>query len=373
MNLDFSPEQNMLRRSVAEFLAKECPFDTVKEIEESKNGYLPSLWKKMADLGWMEVCFPKEFGGCGDSFMDIVIIMEEMGKAAFPSPFFSTVVQCGLTILEGGSEHQKKDLLPEISKGKLLIAMALYEEDAGYFESCIQMPAEETGDGYVINGTKLFVSDANIADKLIVVSRLKNIGITLFVVDAGFPGITYRKMPNIAMENCCEVVFENVLVSKNDIIGEIGKGWDILEKMFTKATIAKCAEMVGGCKQVIDMTADYAKKRVQYGKPIGGFQAIQHYMADMLLGYETTSNYLYKVCWYAENGANFEKDIHALKIKANEQYKFISERGVQIHGGVGTTREFNVGLFYRRAKAYEFVMGDSDYHIEKLADELIKL
>ena len=364
MNLDFTSEQNMLRKSVAEFLAKECPFETVKDIEDSEEGYNKKLWKKMAELGWMEVFYPEAYGGYADPFMDMMIIMEEMGKATFPSPFFSTVIQCGLTILEGGSEDQKKTLLSKIAQGKLIMSLAQYEEDASYNETGINMPAELSGDQYVLNGTKMFAMDANIADKLIVAARVADAGVTLFLVDAKASGITCSKMPTIGMDNCCEVIFKDV---SGEILGEPGKGWEILEKMAPKATIAKCAEMVGGCRTVIDMTAEYAKQRVQYGKPIGGFQAIQHYMANMLLGYDTTSNYLYKVCWMAEEGMDVTKEIHALKAQANEQYKFISERGVQIHGGVGTTREFDIALFYRRAKASEYIMGDSDYHWEKLA------
>ncbi|MFO7964518.1 MAG: acyl-CoA dehydrogenase [Desulfobacterales bacterium] len=370
MNLDFTSEQNMLRKSVAEFLTKECPPETVKEIEDSEEGFDKKHWKKMAELGWMEVFYPEAYGGYGDPFMDVMIIMEEMGKTTFPSPFFSTVIQCGLVILEGGSEDQKKALLSKIASGKLIMALAQYEEEVNYQESGITMPAEAAGDQYVLNGTKMFVMDANIADKLIVAARIKDAGTTLFLVDAKAPGITTSKMPSIGMDNCCEVVFKDVKVGKSDRVGDPGKGWEILERMFSKATIAKCAEMVGGCRAVIDMTAEYAKQRVQYGKPIGGFQAIQHYMANMLLGYDTASNYLYKVCWMAEEGMDVTKEVHALKAHVNEQYKFISERGVQIHGGVGTTREFNVGLYYRRAKASEYILGDSEYHWEKLAVSL---
>ena len=367
MNLDFTSEQDMLRKSVAEYLAKECPFETVKDIEDSAEGYDKKQWKKMAELGWMEVYFPEAYGGYDDPFMDVMIIMEEMGKAAFPSPYFSTVIQCGLTLLAGGSEAQKKAVLPKIAAGKLIMALAQYEEDAGYEEAGINMPAEVSGDQYVLNGTKMFVMEANIADKMIVAARLKDAGVTLFIVDAKDPGITVTKMPTIGMDNNCEVIFKDVKVSKDDVIGEPGKGWEILEQMFPKAIVAKCAEMVGGCKTIIDMTADYAKQRIQYGKPIGGYQAIQHYMANMLLGYDTSSNYLYKVCWMVDEDMDISKEVHALKAQVNEQYKFITERGVQIHGGVGTTREFNVGLFYRRAKASEYILGDSEFHCEKLA------
>jgi alkylation response protein AidB-like acyl-CoA dehydrogenase len=368
MDLGFSSEQDMLRKSVAEFLAKECPFERVKELEENEDGYDPKLWKKMAELGWMEGYFPEAYGGYDDPFMDMIIILEEMGKTAFPSPFFSTVIQCGLTILDGGSEDQKKALLPKIAQGKIIMALAQYEEEASYLEGGINMPAELSGDQYVLNGAKLFVTDANVADKLIVAARAGDAGVTLFLVDAKDPGITVTKIPTIALDNTCAVIFKDVKVAASAIIGNPGDGWKILEKMAQKATVAKCGEMLGACKATIDMTAAYAKQRVQYTKPIGGFQIIQHYMANMLLGYETSVNYMYKVAWMIdEEDMDVSKEVSALKAQVNEQNKFITERGVQIHGGVGTAREFDVALFFRRAKSSEFAMGDTDHHYEQVA------
>ena len=171
MDLDFNKEQDMLRKSVAEFLAKECPFDTVREIEDSADGFDKKMWKKMARLGWMEIHFPEAYGGLGDPFVDMTIIMEEMGKKAFPSPFFSTVILCGEVLLKGGSEDQKRKILPKVAAGKRIMALAQYEEEASYLESGIQLTAEPDGDGYMLNGKKMFVLDANIADDLIVCFR----------------------------------------------------------------------------------------------------------------------------------------------------------------------------------------------------------
>ena len=370
MDLGFSKEQDMLRESVAEFLSKECPYETVKEIEETEEGYSKKLWKKIAELGWMEIYYPEEYGGYGDPLMDLYIIIEEMGKAAFPSPFISTVVQCGFPILEGGSEDQKKDLLSKIAKGKLIMSLAQFEPEASYQESGITMAAVAAGDDFVLNGTKLFVMDANIADKLLVVAKA-DAGVTLFVVDTKDSGITTRIMPSIGMDNCCEVVFKDVKASKADVIGAAGQGWEILKKAEPKVVLAKCAEMLSGCKASLDMTSAYTKERVQYGKPIGGQQAIQHFMADMSIAYDTNLNLYYKMVWMLDEGmddAAFE--IAGLKARLNEGYKFISERGVHLHGGIGTTREYDVGIFYRRSKAAEFAMGDTDYNLELVAQGL---
>ncbi len=370
MDLDYTKEQDMLRKSVDEFLTKECPFDEVREIEDSEVGYSSAMWKKMAKLGWMELFFPETYGGLEDPFGDMAIIMEEMGKKAFPSPFFSTVIQCGLTLVEGGSDKQKKDLLPKIISGKLILSLAQLEEEGSYLPTGINMPAQRTDGGFILNGIKMFAMDANIADKLIVAARVGDEGIALFLVNAKDAGITCTKMDAIGKDNLCRLIFKDVKVEETDLLGKVGEGWDILEKISVKATLAKCAEMLGGCKESIEMTNEYAKQREQYSTPIGGFQAIQHYMADMQVAYDTSLYYLHKVSWMIDKGLDVTKEISALKAQVNEQYKFITERAVQIHGGIGTTREFNIGLFYRRAKAFEYVMGDTDHHYAKLAEAL---
>jgi alkylation response protein AidB-like acyl-CoA dehydrogenase len=369
MDFDFNTEQDMLRKSVAEFLKKECPSEVVKEIEDSDEGYSAKLWKKMAQLEWMGIHFPEECEGFEDPFSNLMIIVEEMGKTAFPSPFFSTVIMCGLTIMEGGSDKQKKDLLTKIAKGKLIMALALYEEDASYLPSEFKMAAMVSGEDYILNGTKMFVSDANIAQKLIVAARTDQ-GLGLFLVDTKDPGITVNKMPTIGKDNTCEVVFDNVAVSKGDIIGKPGQGEEILDSVLKKAAVAKCAEMLGGCQTAIQMSADYARTRIQYEVPIGAQQSIQHYLADMQIAYDTNINLFYKVGWMIDEDEDFSTDASALKGRLNEMYNFVVDRAVQIHGGVGTTREFDVGLYFRRAKAFELMLGDTQYHYEQVAQGL---
>jgi alkylation response protein AidB-like acyl-CoA dehydrogenase len=371
MDLSFSPEQDILRDAAAKFLSTECPYARVKEIEESEQGYLPDLWQQVAELGWTGLLFPEAYGGYGGEFMDLVIIQEEIGKMVFPSPFFSTVIQCGLAILEGGTEAQKQDLLAKITEGSLIMALAQYEAEGSYLESGITMEAETDGDQYVLNGTKMFVVDANIAQKLLVAARTAE-GVSLFVVDTDDPGVTIMKMPTIAMDNSCEVMFEDVTVSQENVLGTPGNGWAVLQSMTAKAIVAKAAEMIGGCKVCIDMTAAYAKERVQYGKPIGGFQIIQHYMANMLMSYDTMYNYLYRVAYLIDEGEDFSLEASVLKACVNEHYKFIADRAVQIHGGIGTTRDYDVALFFRKVKSWEFICGDTDYHYDNVMDKLIE-
>ena len=356
----------------SKFFVNECPYAKVKELEESQEGYDLDLWLKMAELGWQGLLFPEEYGGYDGQFLDMVILLEEMGKMVFPSPFFSTVIQCGLVIMEGGTEDQKQALIPRIAEGSLILALAQYEEDGSYNPLDFRMSAEVQGDQYVLNGTKLFVMDANVAHKLIVAAKTGDGEVSLFLVDANDPGITITKMPTIGKDNNCEVIFKDVKISKENVIGPLGRGAETLEKMNAKASVAKAAEMLGGCKSCIDITADYAKQREQYGKPIGGFQAIQHYMANMLTEYDTSQNYLYRTACMIDEGEDFVMDASALKACVNEAYKFISERAVQIHGGIGTTREGDIGLFYRKAKAFEYICGDTDLHYEKVLEHLLE-
>jgi alkylation response protein AidB-like acyl-CoA dehydrogenase len=371
MDLDFTSEQNMLRDSAAKFFAGECTFEEVKKIEETEEGYSPELWRKVAELGWTGLLFPGSYGGYDGTFTDLVILQEEMGKAVFQSPFFSTVIQCGLLILEGATEQQKQALLSRISEGSLIMALAQYEQETDYHPDSITMEAKYEGNKYVLNGTKLFVMDANIADKLIVVARTGSAGISLLLVDAHDPGVKITKMPTVAKDNLCEVIFKDVRVSKEDLIGPLGSGEALLEKMYAKATVAKVAEMVGGCRICIDMTAAYARSREQYGNPIGGYQAIQHFMANMLLAYDTSSNYLYGVTRMIEEGEDFNRDASALKAHVNESFRYVTERAVKIHGGIGTTREADVALFYRRAHPFTLMCGSTAYHYERVAETLL--
>jgi acyl-CoA dehydrogenase len=372
MDLDFTSEQTMLRESAAKFLANECNYDKVKDIEETEGGYSPELWQKVVELGWTGMIFPEDCGGYGGTFMDLVIIMEEIGKAVFPSPFFSTVVQCGLLIQEGGTQEQKEDLIGRIVEGTLLMALAQYEEETDFTYESISMTAQAEGDGYVLNGMKTIVMDANIANTLIVAANAGDQGLSLFLVDAKDPGIQITKLPYVSAENACEVIFKDVKVAKSDMIGAPGDGAALLEKMYTKAAVAKAAEMSGGCKAAIDMTAAYAREREQYGNPIGGYQAIQHFMSNMLIAYDPCNNYMYQVACMIDEGKDISREASALKAVANEAYRFVTERAVKIHGGIGTTREANIALFYRRAHPFSMICGSTVYHYEKIAQNLLK-
>jgi len=375
MNLDFSEEQEMLRTSARDFLTKECPKTLVRELEEDEKGYSPELWRKMAELGWMGLVLPEEYDGMGMEFMDLIVLLEEMGRNILPGPFFCTVVLGGLTILNGGTEEQKKEFLPKVANGEMILTMALTEPSATYEASGVMTKAVAKDDAFVINGTKLFVENAHIADYLVCVTRTGDgaspeEGITLFLVDAKSPGIKCEVMPTIGADKLCEVVFEDVSVPRQNMLGELDRGWPIVARTLEQATVAKCAEMIGSAQAALEMTLAYVKERVQYGRPIGSFQVVQHYCANMWINVDTGKSILYEAAWRVGEGLPAAKEVAVAKGWINEVYKFVAERGVQCHGAIGTTRDHDMGLYYRRAMAAELAFGDTDRQREVVARQI---
>ena len=376
MDIAFTEEQEMLRTMVSDFLAKECPKSIVRELEEDEEkGYSPQIWKAMADLGWLGLIIPEEYGGMGMTFQELTIILEQMGANILPGPYFSTVVKGAMPILDAGSEEQKREFLPRIASGELIFTMALLEADGTYDASGIATKAAPQGDSFAINGTKLFVEMAHVADYLICVARTKDgaspeDGLTLFIVDVRSPGIHCEVIPTMGMDKLCEVRFENVAVPKKDVLGELDKGWPIIEQVIEKGGVAKAAESIGGMQTCLDMTVTYAKERVQYDRPIGAFQALQHIMADLWIATQTSKYLVYMVAWMESEGIPCAKEAAIAKAYVNEAYKWLTDRTVQLHGGIGTSRDHDVGLYYRRAKTADIAFGATDFHRELVADRM---
>ena len=375
MDLDFTEEQDMLRNSARDFLSTECDKATVRKIEESDEGYSPEIWSKMAELGWQGLMIPEEYDGMGMGLMDLVVVFEEIGFNVLPSPFLATVVLGTTPIVEAGTEEQKKEILPRVATGEAILALALTEPSAGYSADCVDLKAEAKGDIFVLNGTKLFVEFASASDYMVVVARTKSggnpeDGITLFLVDSKSPGITIEPFVTAGMDKQCEVVFDNVSVPKVNMIGELNKGWPIVAKTLEKATVAKCAEMVGGMQAVLDMSVAYAKERVQYGRPIGSYQAIQHMLADMSIRVGMSKNILYEAAWMISEGLPAAGKLATAKGFCNEAYKKVTVDGVEVHGAIGTTRDHDMGLYYRRAIVADSTFGDTESQREAVAIEL---
>ena len=375
MDFNFSEEQEMLRTLARDFLSRECPKTKVRELEKDEKGYDPQMWHNMAKLGWMGLVFPEEYEGINASFMDLVILMEEMGRNILPGPFFSTIAFCALPILEYGTIEQKSKFLPQIARGETIWALALTESSGSYRASEIRLHAKLEGEDYILEGDKFFVSDAHIADYLLVVARTgegksPEDGITLFIVDAKDTGLGMEVIPTIAGDRQCKVSFNKVRVSKNSILGDAGQGWHIVDFLLQRAAILKCAEISGACQAVLDMTSTYAKQRIQFDRPIGSFQAIQHKLADMLIDVDGVQYLLYQAAWGISVGSPSQLQISIAKAKASEAYQRICIDGITTHGAIGFSLDHDIGLYYRRVKTAEFAAGGIDLHRENIAAEM---
>jgi alkylation response protein AidB-like acyl-CoA dehydrogenase len=375
MNLALTEEQEMLKKMARDFLTDKLPKKVVKEIEESELGYSPELWKEMAGLGWMGLALPEKYGGSGMSFLDLAVLLEEMGKACLPGPYFSTVVLGGLTIADIGSEEQKKEYLPKIASGEKIFTLALTEPSARYDAASIQTKATADKDGYILNGTKLFVPDAHIADYILVVARTDEKakaekGITIFIVEGKSPRISTTVLKTIANDKLCEVVLNNVKVPKGNILGELNQGWSPMQKIIQRAAVAKCCEMVGCIQQALDMTVSYAKERKQYDRPIGSFQVIQHYCADMLTDVDGTRLSTYQAAWMLSEGLPCTREVAIAKAWAGDACQRVMALAHQIHGAIGVTIDHDLQYYTRRAKAAEVSFGDANFYREIVAKEM---
>jgi len=378
MDFTYTDDQKMLKEAARRFLAGACPnVEWYLEMEKDEKGFTPELWKGMAELGWMGILFPEEYGGIGGGMLDMVTLMEEMGYAALPGPYFSTVIFGGCMILSAGSEAQKQEFLPKIAEGGLRMTLALTEPATTQFNpALITVKAKAEGDGWVIDGTKLFVPDANVSDWMVVAARTAGKdtdkdGISLFLVETKAPGVGITLLKTVAGDKQCEVVFDKVKVPKGALLGEAGKGFAVIERTLQLAAVAKCAEMLGGSNKVMELAVAYAKERVQFGKPIGTFQAVQHLCANMKMATEQSIYITYKAAWMLDRGMPEARKFAAVaKTWVSEAYKKVALIGHQIFGGTGYIVEHAMPIYSRRAKACEYAFGSPNYQREIVAQEL---
>ena len=371
MDFEFSEEQNMLRKFARDFLVDKCTKEYVREMEADEQGYSNDIWKEMAELGWMGLVFPEKYNGGDMSFFELTVLLEEMGRACLPGPFFSTVVLGGMAILDAGTEEQKNEFLPKIASGKMIMALALTEPDGTYTPQGISVTAVQEGNDYIINGTKLFVADADIADYFLCAVRTKPgtsaDGISLFLVDAKNSGISKTSLQTIAADKQSEVVFNNVRVPKENMLGQLDSAWPTIERLMERAAVGKCAEMIGGAQQVLESTIEYAKDRHQFGRPIGSFQAVQHHCANMATDVEGSKFITYQAAWTISEGLPAQKEAAMAKAWVSKADQRVILLGHQIHGAIGFTQDYDLQLYFRRAKAAQLVFGNSDFHLEKVA------
>jgi alkylation response protein AidB-like acyl-CoA dehydrogenase len=370
----FSEEQEMLRRSARDFLAKECTPAVVRRLMADGDSYDEGLWKKVAELGWTALGIPEEYGGIG-SFLDLVVVLEEAGRNLLPGPYFSTMALAVPALIEAGSEAQKKEALGAIAAGHARATLAFTEPSGRWDSSGIALQARPAGDGWRLDGVKLFVPDAAVADYTVVAARTREGdegGVTLFLVKGRPEGMTVTPLKTLDMtRRWYEVRFDGLELGKDSLMGAEGEGWTPARRALEWGTAALCAEMVGGAQHVLEASVEYAKTRQQFGKPIGIYQAVSHKLADMLLETESARSATYYAAWTVDADAP-DRSLAASMAKAytSDAYRHAAGDGVQVHGGIGFTWEHEMHLYFKRAKGSEVTLGDATYHRELVAQAL---
>ncbi len=378
MNFGFNEEQELLRSTARKFFENECPSAVVRTLMDTPEGMTPELWGKLAEQGWLGLVLPEALDGMGLGLVDLVVLLEEMGRAVLPGPYFSTVLLGGLAILEAGSDEQKKEWLPAIASGDKRVTLAWMEPSATSGPDGVTLPATSKGTGYRLSGTKLFVPDAHTADAVVVAARTgagkSGDGVTLFLVPKAAAGVEVKLLPTMDQtRKLCEVTLKDVAVERGAILGAPGAGWAPLQRALDRATVALCAEMCGGAQKVLDMTVEYAKIRQAFGRPIGSYQGVKHKAADMLVDVENSKSITYYAAWALDEGVT-EGPLAVSMAKAyvSDAYRRVSSAGIQLHGGIGFTWEHDLHLYFKRAKGSEFTFGDATYHRERVA-QLVNL
>jgi alkylation response protein AidB-like acyl-CoA dehydrogenase len=378
MNFGFNDEQELLRSTARKFFENECGSDTVRRLMETPEGISPDLWTKLAEQGWLGLVYPEAYDGMGLGLVDLVVLMEEMGRAVVPGPYFSAVLLGGLAIAEAGSEAQKKEWLPKIAAGDRRVALAWMEPSAQLGPAGVTLTAVEKGGKYTLSGTKLFVHDAHTADALVVAARTRPgagaDGVSLFLVPKGTKGLEVTLLPTMDQtRKLCEVALSDVTIGPDALLGAAGAGWAPLARVLDRATVALCAEMCGGAQKVLDMTVEYAKIRQAFGRPIGSYQGVKHRAADMLVDVENSKSITYYAAWALdENAAEAPLAVSMAKAYVSDAYRRVAAAGIQLHGGIGFTWEHDLHLYFKRAKGSEFTFGDATHHRERVA-QLVNL
>ncbi|MFI5327208.1 MAG: acyl-CoA dehydrogenase family protein [Candidatus Rokuibacteriota bacterium] len=378
MNFGFSEEQELLRNTARKFFENECPSDTVRRLMETPEGINPELWKKLAEQGWLGLIYPEQYDGMALGLVDLVVLMEEMGRAVTPGPYFSTVLLGGLAVLEAGSDAQKKEWLPKIAAGDKRVALAWMEPSAQLGPAGVTLTAVEKGGTYTLSGTKLFVHDAHTADALVVAARTRPgagaDGVSLFLLPRGTKGLEVTLLPTMDQtRKLCEVACADVTVGADALLGAAGAGWAPLARVLDRATVALCAEMCGGAQKVLDMTVEYAKIRQAFGRPIGSYQGVKHRAADMLVDVENSKSITYYAAWALdENSPEAPLAVSMAKAYVSDAFRRVAAAGIQLHGGIGFTWEHDLHLYFKRAKGSEFTFGDATHHRERVA-QLVNL
>ncbi|MGP9810200.1 acyl-CoA dehydrogenase family protein [Rhodopseudomonas sp. NSM] len=369
MNFDFSDDQKQLRDQARRFLAEKCPPKAVRAVLEGKADYDRDLWKGLAEMGFLGVAIPEEFGGAGAGHLELCVIAEELGRALAPVPFASTVYLAAEALLIAGSDEQKQKWLPKISSGEAIGTLALFEGTGNPSAKAIKVAATNGA----ISGTKKPVADGAIADFAIVAARTGNSGrevdISLFLVDLKAGGVTAKPLQNVdPSRQQAELVFDG---AKAEPLGAANEGWSILSRVLDRAAVLIAFEQVGGADRALEMGRDYALDRIAFGRPIGSFQAVKHILADMYVSATLARSNCYYGAWALSTDAGeLAEAAAAARISATQAFQHCSKQNIQVHGGMGFTWEFDCHLYYRRSNALALALGSQSYWEDQLIDRM---
>ncbi len=367
MDFDFSESQQILINSARSFLEKEAK-DLARKMEKTEEGFSLPFWNKMANLGWMGILFPEDFGGSNGNFLDLTLLLKEMGRALVPGPFIPTMLS-GLALLQHGTESQKKKILPLLIEGKAIISPALLRPDNRSGISPGEEKIRAGKEGYALSGTRIFVPYPDAAHWYLVRAD-SDLGTSLFLADARSQGIKRSLFPTIASDKQGAVVFDRVPVPPDHILASGEKGEEALRQIADWGALFQCAFILGMLEKVLEMTVEHAKQREQFGKFIGSFQAIQHQSANMATEIDKVKFLTYQAAWKLSEGMPASKEISMAKAKASDASRTVCMLGIKIHGGIGISEEHDMQLYFRRAKAAELSFGDGDDHRERVARQI---
>ena len=363
MDLALNESQEMLRRTAREFLEANCPTTLVRELEASGEGYSPELWRRMAELGWLGLSLPTEYGGEGGDAVDQLVLSEEMGRALLPSPYLSSVVTCGRLVALAGSASKRSEMLPQVAQGKLILSLALDEEEG---RRSTQVTKEDGG--YRLNGVKTFVPFAQSADTLIcAVKGPDDGGVSLCLVSANADGVSISALASVAGYLQARAEFRDVSIGPDGMLGGVGEDGDALAKALEWATLVRCGEMVGRGRKILEMVIDYAKTRVQFGRPIGAFQAIQHQLADLRVAVDAAELLTYRAACSMSEGRECSEEIALAKASADEMSRMSTVVGHGVYAGISYTVEHDMQLYSARNRLAEAENGGTLGQMNRIA------
>ncbi len=369
MDITLNEDQALIHRTALEFAQEAAPAARVREWESSEHGFDPSVWQRMIEMGWAGAVFPAEYGGSGFTMLELSLIFEALGQASLPSPLFSSVVESGLLLLEAGNAEQRAHWLPRIASGESLLTVALQEPGGGLQPADMRTRLSGVGGSYQIDGTKLFVRDAGVADTIVCVARFGEAAddLALVVVPAGSPGVSRTRLKTAGGEALWEVRFDQVAVDPSQFVGTLGAVAQPVRQLIQRGAAMKAAELTGVGQFALDLTLDYARTRVQFGRPIGSFQGVQHHCAEMLRDLTVTRLLSRQAAARLASGRPALREVSMAKAKASEAIPALTRTAHQIHGAVGYYRDYPLELGYHRALAAAASYGTAPFHRKALA------